>query len=94
MAVLFFYIGPVLSPAGYLLRLRFPPTSLTTNPQSMGLYETNLKPRLVHKERTTLIALNQAVSVFCFIYYAVPQNDDVVISFMSFMCICLPLVYR
>ena len=33
---------------GYLLRLWFAPTSLITNPQSMGLYETNLKPRLVH----------------------------------------------
>ena len=36
---------------GYLLRLWFAPTSLITNPQSMGLYETNLKPRLVHIKR-------------------------------------------
>ena len=48
----FLFNKPGLSPAGYLLRLRFAPTTLTTNPQSMGLCETNLKPRLVHTEES------------------------------------------
>ena len=63
MAVLFVLRAWTFT-AGYLLRSWFAPTPLTTTTQSMGLCETNLKPRLVHKEKMKLIALNQAVSVF------------------------------
>ena len=69
MAVLFVLRAWTFT-AGYLLRSWFAPTPLTTTTQSMGLCETNLKPRLVHKEEMTLIALNQAVSVFCFVHPA------------------------
>ena len=62
-----FLLQPVLSPAGYLLRLWFAPTSLTTNPQSMGLYETNLKPRLVHKKRIAQMAVLFCVISLCFV---------------------------
>ena len=63
----FLFNKPGLSPAGYLLRLWFAPTLLTTNPQSMGLYETNLKPRLVHKERIAQMEVLFCVIILCFV---------------------------